>query len=112
RIVNGRPVMHFLPWDPEVILRENLTDMNVLAHRAGPIRFDEKLACFGDWDLLIQLTRDTRPVEVPAIAVYYRTHRDDRLSLTLTEEVRSREYAAIRKKLDPDATAQAAERNA
>jgi predicted AlkP superfamily phosphohydrolase/phosphomutase len=102
RIVSGRPAMHFLGWDPEAILTENLADMNVLAHRRGAIRFDEELAYYADWDLLIRLARDARPVELPAIAVYYRTHVGDRLSMALPDEVRAREYEIVRQKVMND----------
>jgi hypothetical protein len=105
RIVSGRPSMHFLGWDAEAILTENLADMNVLAHRRGPIRFDEELAYYADWDLLIRLARDTRPVELPAIAVYYRTHVDDRLSMALPDEERAREYRLVRQKVEAESGA-------
>jgi predicted AlkP superfamily phosphohydrolase/phosphomutase len=105
RVVSGRPAMHLMGWDPEAILTENITDMNVLAHRRGATRFDEQLSYYGDWDLLLQLARDTRPVEVPAIAVYYRTHGQDRLSLVVPDEERSREYEHVRRKLEADARA-------
>lgn len=101
--ISGRPAMHFLSWDPEAVLTYNLTDMNVLAHRSGSIRFDENLAYYGDWDLLLRLAKDTTPVELPAVAVYYRTHAHDRLSATVPPEEMTREYQIIRQKLESDA---------
>ncbi len=98
RMVSARAAMHFLPWDPELILTQNLTDMNVIAHRRSAVRFDERLAYYGDWDLLLKLTRDARPVEVPAIAVYYRTHSEDRLSVVVPDEERRAQYDLIRQK--------------
>jgi hypothetical protein len=73
--------------------------MNALAHRRGPTRFDEELDYFGDWDILVRLARDVHPVEVPAIAVYYRTHAGDRLSTMLDDEERDRQYEIVRQKL-------------
>jgi len=99
RTVSARAAMHFLRWDPEAILTQNLTDMNALSHRRGPTRFDEELDYFGDWDILVRLARDVHPVEVPAIAVYYRTHAGDRLSTMLDDEERDRQYEIVRQKL-------------
>jgi Glycosyl transferase family 2 len=96
--ISGRAALHFLPWDADEIRIRNLTDMNVLAHRRSAVRFDEQLAYYGDWDLLLQLVKDTTPVELPAVAVYYRTHAPDRLSSTVTPEEMQREYRIIRAK--------------
>jgi hypothetical protein len=103
QVVSARAAMHFLRWDPEAILRQNLTDMNALAHRQGDTRFDEDLDYFGDWDILARLARDAHPVEVPAVAVYYRTHVGDRLSTKLNDEERERQYEIVRQKLKSDA---------
>jgi predicted AlkP superfamily phosphohydrolase/phosphomutase len=105
RIVSGRPAMHFEGWDADAILTQNLTDMNVLAHRRGPIRFDEGLAYYADWDLLLRLARNTRPVELPAIAAYYRTDAHDRLSYTVEQDAKTREYEIVRQKLAADSSA-------
>jgi predicted AlkP superfamily phosphohydrolase/phosphomutase len=98
--ISGKAGLHFLEWDPEEIRLRNLADMNVLAHRRSDVRFDEQLAYYGDWDLLLQLAKDVTPVELPAIAVYYRTHAPGRLSATLPPEEMHREYRIIRQKLD------------
>lgn len=103
--ISGKAGLHFLAWDEHEIRLRNLTDMNVLAHRRSDVRFDEQLAYYGDWDLLLQLVKDIRPVELPAVAVYYRTHAPDRLSSTVTPDEMRREYRIIRAKLD-GATAQ------
>lgn len=54
----------------------------MIAHRAGlpAARFDESLWECGDWDFLLALTEDCVPLELPAIAVYYRTDGQDRLT--------------------------------
>jgi predicted AlkP superfamily phosphohydrolase/phosphomutase len=103
--INGRPAMHFVSWDPEALRSYNLADMNVLAHRRCDTRFDEELAYLGDWDLLLQLAKDTTPVELPAVAVYYRTHRDDRITTTLAPEAMTREFEIVRQKVEADAPA-------
>jgi hypothetical protein len=75
------PAVQFEPWDRTSLERGNFIDMGVLAHRPDDgVRFDERLRWFGDWDLALQLTADRDPLELPAIAVYYRTGLDDRLS--------------------------------
>ena len=71
--------------------------MNVLAHRRSAVRFDETLSHLGDWDLLLRLAPEANPVEVPAIAVYYRTDVRDRISTTLPPEEKDREYRYIRR---------------
>ena len=72
--------------------------MNVIAHRRGDVRFDESLAYFGDWDLLLQLTADGDPVEVPAIGAYYRTDVPGRLTDVTPPEAKAHEIALIRGK--------------
>ena len=96
---NGRAGFHFVAWDREKIREDNFVDMNVLAHRRSPIRFDEEIAHFGDWDLLLRLTPDADPVEVPAIAAYYRTDVEGRMSTAMTPEEIEREYEHVRAKL-------------
>jgi predicted AlkP superfamily phosphohydrolase/phosphomutase len=97
-VSSGRPGFHFTRWDPAAVQNYNLVDMNVLAHRQSPMRFDEELAYLGDWDLLLRLASDTEPLEVPAIATYYRTDADDRLSTSLADQM-VREYDHVRKKM-------------
>jgi hypothetical protein len=102
-LISGRAAIHFLKWDAQAIRTQNLADMNVLAHRRCEVRFDEQLAYYGDWDLLLQLAKDVTPVELPAIAVYYRTDAHDRLSATLPPNEMRREYEVVRKKLTDEA---------
>ena len=103
RLVNtastGRPRIHFDRWDPAALREYNIADMNVLAHRRNGVRFDEELSQLGDWDLLLQLAADTVPLEVPAIAAYYRTDAPARLSTSVPPEQMVREYDYIRSKM-------------
>ena len=98
-VSSGLPGIQFVEWDAEAIREHNFIDMNVLAHRRGPVRFDEELAHLGDWDLLLRLAPDADPVEIPAIAVYYRSDVAGRLSTTLPSEELDREYLRVRRKL-------------
>jgi hypothetical protein len=98
-VSSGRPGVQFAEWDREAIRENNFVDMNVLAHRRSAVRFDEALSHLGDWDLLLRLAPDADPVEVPAIAVYYRTDIDGRMSTTLPPEELDREYHHVRDKL-------------
>jgi len=98
-VSSGRPGFQFVGWDPEAIREGNFVDMNVLAHRPSAVRFDETLSHLGDWDLLLRLAPDGKPVEVSAIAVYYRTDVYGRISTTVPSEEKDREYHYIREKL-------------
>jgi hypothetical protein len=97
-----RPGFHFVGWDEQAIRDYNIADTNVLAHRCSDVRFDEELAYFGDWDLLLRLAAESEPVEVPAIATYYRTDADGRMSDALEAEEIDREYNLVRDKLADD----------
>ena len=96
---NGRAGLSLHRWDREKIRENNFVDMNVLAHRRSPVRFDEEISQFGDWDLVLRLTSEADPVEVPAVAAYYRTDVEGRLSTTLSREEIEREYRHVREKL-------------
>jgi predicted AlkP superfamily phosphohydrolase/phosphomutase len=76
----GRPWFQFSAWDPATLRHFNIADIGVLAHRPTALRFDESLKWLGDWDLFLRLTADVVPVEIPAVAVYYTSHADGRLS--------------------------------
>jgi hypothetical protein len=67
----------------------------VLAHRPSGERFDEELSFYGDWDLLLRLTRARPPVEIPAIASYYRTDVDGRMTTTVPQEEIERAYRRV-----------------
>src|SRR4051812_5368427 len=94
---DGRPWMQFAAWDPEAIEDFNIADTNVLAHRPSSERFDEELSFFGDWDLLLRLTqnRSRLPTEIPAIAAYYRTDVDGRMTTSVPREEIERAYRRI-----------------
>ncbi len=95
----GTAWVHFDPWDAEAVRADNRVDMNAIAHRRSDARFDADLAYYGDWDLLLQLTAGDPPVEVPAVAAYYRTDVPGRMSSTLAPEEIDREYRRVREKL-------------
>jgi predicted AlkP superfamily phosphohydrolase/phosphomutase len=71
----GWPWLQFNPFDFEQLEQGNLADMGVMAHVAGlpEARFDERLWEFADWDLLLALTEHRTPLELPAVALRYRT---------------------------------------
>ena len=96
----GWPRVQFSPFHRASLELRNNTDMGVMAHRAGlpAARFDESLWECGDWDFLLSLTEDCVPLELPAIAVYYRTDGQDRLSGVHADDVqRVREKWASRR---------------
>jgi hypothetical protein len=97
---NGRPWMQFAAWDPGALENFNIADTNVLAHRPSAERFDEELSFFGDWDLLLRLTRGRSrpPTEIPAIAAYYRTDVDGRMTTSVPREDIERAYRRILEK--------------
>jgi hypothetical protein len=94
---NGRPWMQFAAWDPDAVKDFNIADTNVLAHRPSHERFDEELSYYGDWDLLLRLTQNSTlpPAEIPAIAAYYRTDVDGRLTSSVPREEVERSYRRI-----------------
>jgi predicted AlkP superfamily phosphohydrolase/phosphomutase len=92
---NGRPWMQFAAWDSDAVEDFNIADTNVLAHRPSHERFDEELSFYGDWDLLLRLTRERAPVEIPAIASYYRTDVDGRMTTTVPQEEIERAYRRV-----------------
>lgn len=75
------PMLQFIPWDAHTYARRNLVDQNVIAHRRrDDVRFDEQLRFYSDWDLMLRLTAECDPLEIPAVAVYYTTDAPERLS--------------------------------
>jgi predicted AlkP superfamily phosphohydrolase/phosphomutase len=98
---NGEVGFQLLRWDREATLQFNRVDMNVLAHRPGPARFDEGLRMYVDWDLLLTLTADTDPVEIPVVAAYYTTDAPGRLTDRLSRHDQEQEQIYIRAKQDP-----------
>ncbi len=69
-------------FDREALNRANLADMGAIAHRAGldGAWFDESLREMGDWDLLLRLTAEAKPLVLPAISHYYTTDAPHRLT--------------------------------
>lgn len=87
----GWPWMQFNPFDRAALEHGNIADMGVIAHRAGVpgAHFDESFWECGDWDFLLSITEDYDPLELPAIAFYYRTDGDDRLTGRFVQDVAS-----------------------
>jgi hypothetical protein len=67
------------------MLRSNLVDQNVIAHRPSPVRFDPRIEHFTDWDLMMQLTDDCDPMPLPAVAAYYTSDLGGRLSAEFSD---------------------------
>lgn len=69
-------------YDPETILTSNVADTSAIAHRAGlpEAHFDETLQTMGDWDLFLRLTAEREPLTLPAIAGFYFTGAEGRIS--------------------------------
>jgi predicted AlkP superfamily phosphohydrolase/phosphomutase len=76
------PTIQFEPFDRAALERGNIADMGVIAHRAGLShgRFDPSLDAHADWDLLLRLTEDALPLELPVIACHYTSDAPGRLS--------------------------------
>jgi predicted AlkP superfamily phosphohydrolase/phosphomutase len=74
------PFVQFLEWDREAMLQANRIDQNVIAHRPSPARLTDIALQFSDWDLVLQLTVDTEPLAIPAIAAHYYSDAPDRLT--------------------------------
>ena len=74
------PIVQFLAWDRVAMMESNRVDQNVIAHRPSPVRFDEAIDQFSDWDLMLQLTEHWDPLELPAVAVHYYSDGDDRVT--------------------------------
>jgi hypothetical protein len=79
---DGLPGLRFSAFDREKLRTRGLVDTNAIAHRRDhpEARFDESLSAYGDRDLMLRLTRDGAPYELPAIACEYSTRAVDRLS--------------------------------
>jgi hypothetical protein len=76
----GLPALHFERYDADILAERNQVDMGAIAHRPSTARFDAELRQYGDWDLFLQLTADGPPLELPVIALLYRSRIDGRLS--------------------------------
>jgi glycosyltransferase involved in cell wall biosynthesis len=87
RRVHGRsagelPAYYLESFDRSRIKQCNYIDIGQMAHRRtlAEAHFDENLAGMGDWDLILRLTRDEEPLVIPAIACFYSTAAEGRLS--------------------------------
>jgi glycosyltransferase involved in cell wall biosynthesis len=69
------PRLQFVDWNAVITEQWNRLDVNVFAHRPSAARFDEALSYFADRDLLLRLTDDTEPVDLPVVATYSTTSR-------------------------------------
>jgi hypothetical protein len=99
----GLPRLNFRRFDRSWLKKHGLVDTNTIAHRRDhpEARFDEELNSYGDRDLMIRLTAETPPYELPAIACEYSTRASGRLSAR-SKEVRHEELARVRAKHDAD----------
>jgi glycosyltransferase involved in cell wall biosynthesis len=93
------PRLIFRPYDEAKMRVYNVTDMSCTAHRAGlpEARFDESLLAYGDWDLLLRLTRGQAPFALPVLACFYMTDSPNRLS---TLETYGRDLDKVRAKFE------------
>lgn len=93
----GLPLLQFIPWDAQAYARSNTVDQNVIAHRRrDDVRFDEQLQYYSDWDLMLRLTAESDPLEIPAVAVYYTTDAPERLSHHLVEPRAVAQFESVR----------------
>lgn len=92
------PVVQFLPWDGDGMLRANRIDQNVIAHRPSVFRYDERLERFNEWDLILQFTDDRAPLELPVVAVYYYSDLPDRITTGPLSERERESYEYVRAK--------------
>jgi hypothetical protein len=94
----SRPAIQFEPYRREAIEAGNFVDMSCIAHRRGLAEavFDERLQRLADWDLLLRLTADAPPFELPALAIGYLTDAPGRRSDHVDDDP---EVALVRAKL-------------
>jgi len=76
------PMFEWQPFNRAALEKFNYIDMNVIAHRADlpEARFDLTLPSCIDWDLILRLTANRVPLELPAIACLYSNYAPNRLS--------------------------------
>jgi hypothetical protein len=92
RIIEDAPAMKSTPsgalpnldwevYDRRRLEQGNYIDMNTIAVRPGleGCRFDTSLHSSIDWQLMLTLTADHPPFELPAIACVYRTYAPNRI---------------------------------
>ena len=82
RIPSGAmPMLEWQQFDRAKLEKFNTIDMNVIAHRAGlpEARFDLTLPSCIDWDLILRLTANSVPLELPALACLYSNYAPNRM---------------------------------
>jgi glycosyltransferase involved in cell wall biosynthesis len=69
-------------YDPRSIVESNIADSSAIAHRAGAagMRWAEDLRTMADWDLILRATADRDPLTLPAIACFYYSDAEHRLT--------------------------------
>lgn len=74
--------IRFEPWDRARLERGNYVDLGAIAHRRSlpEARFDARVEQVEDWDLLLRLTRDAPPLELPVLCGTYRSDAAGRVS--------------------------------
>ena len=97
----GLPWFQLNDWDRVVNAERCLIDVNVLAHRRGPTRFDPDLELYTDWDYLLALARDVDPVRLPVLATHYTTDAAGRATIVIGDR-KQEMYNRVRARWDPD----------
>jgi glycosyltransferase involved in cell wall biosynthesis len=97
-VAGGEPWVQFLPWDRDATDFTRV-DMNVLAHRRSPERFDVAVDFYSDWDLITRLSEQSEPYELAVIATYYTTDGRDRMTTSTGRADVDRKYELVRAKI-------------
>lgn len=76
------PVLDWQPFDRARLESANYIDMNVIAHRADlpGAYFDPDRKSSIDWELVLRLTANRAPLELPVIACLYSNYAPGRMS--------------------------------
>jgi glycosyltransferase involved in cell wall biosynthesis len=76
------PELEWQPFDRARLEQTNYIDMNVFAHRANlpEAHFDPLMTSSIEWDMVLRLTAQRPPLELPAIACLYSSYAPNRLS--------------------------------
>jgi glycosyltransferase involved in cell wall biosynthesis len=93
--------IRFDPWDRGRLEHGNYIDLGAVAHRRRlpEARFDERIVQIEDWDLLLRLTRDSAPLELPLLSGTYRSDAPGRVTQLLDS---GPSYDLVRAKLEAD----------
>jgi septal ring factor EnvC (AmiA/AmiB activator) len=91
--------IRFEPWDRDRLERGNYIDLGAVAHRRElpDVHFDESVTPLEDWDLLLRLTRQAAPLELPVVSGTYRSDAPGRVT-PASDPTRSQEL--IRAKVE------------